>query len=69
MGMCKWIFKDATKKKLQKNLWEQKFWNFKSEIIKITFPTIWRCAGDFLKVLLKFKMAAKTQKVSFVNFF
>ena len=24
----------------------------------ITFPTIWRCAGDCLKVLPKFKMAA-----------
>ena len=24
----------------------------------ITFPTIWRCASDFFKVLLKFKMAA-----------
>ena len=24
----------------------------------ITFPTIWRCAGDFFKVSLKFKMAA-----------
>ena len=24
----------------------------------ITFPTIWRCASDFFKDLLKFKMAA-----------
>ena len=24
----------------------------------ITFPTIWRCTGDCLEVLLKFKMAA-----------
>ena len=24
----------------------------------ITFPTIWRCASDFFKVLLKLKMAA-----------
>ena len=24
----------------------------------ITFPTIWRCAGNFFKVLLKFKIAA-----------
>ena len=24
----------------------------------ITFPTIWRCASDFFKILLKFKMAA-----------
>ena len=45
----------------------------------VTFPTIWRCAGDFFKVLLKFKMAAKnqlqffggvkTQKKILVNFF
>ena len=27
----------------------------------ITFPTIWRCAGDFFKILLKFKMAARDQ--------
>ena len=27
----------------------------------ITFPTLWRCAGDFFKVLLKFKMAATDQ--------
>ena len=45
----------------------------------ITFPMIWKCAGDFLKVLLKFKMAAtdqfnflggvKTQKNCLFNFF
>ena len=27
----------------------------------ITFPMIWRCAGDFFKVLLKFEMAATDQ--------
>ena len=27
----------------------------------ITFPMIWRCADDFFKVLLKFKMAATDQ--------
>ena len=27
----------------------------------ITYPTIWRCAGDFFKVLLKFKMDATDQ--------
>ena len=27
----------------------------------ITFPTIWRCAGDIFKVLLKFEMAATDQ--------
>ena len=32
------------------------------QILHITFPTIWRCAGDFLKEFLKFKMAA------FINF-
>ena len=45
----------------------------------ITFPTIWRCAGDIFKVLLKSQMAAtdqllflgvaKTQKNSLVFFF
>ena len=25
----------------------------------ITFPSIWGCAGDFFRVLLKFKMAAR----------
>ena len=29
--------------------------------ITIAFPTIGRCAGDFFKVLLKFKMAATDQ--------
>ena len=27
----------------------------------VTFPTIWRCAGDFFMVLLKLKMAATDQ--------
>ena len=45
----------------------------------ITFPTIWKCAGDIFKVLLKFKrpprtifnflVGAKTQKISLDNFF
>ena len=30
---------------------------------------IWRCAGDFFKVLLKFKVAATDQKICLVNFF
>ena len=34
-------------------------WNYKQ--ISMTLPTIWRCAGDFFKVLLKFKMAATDQ--------
>ena len=29
--------------------------------LAITFPTIWRCAGDFFTVLQKFKMAATDQ--------
>ena len=33
----------------------------------ITFPTLWRCAGDFFKVLLKFKMAATDQLQFFVG--
>ena len=31
----------------------------------ITFPTIWRCAGYFFKVLLKFKMATTNQLYNF----
>ena len=31
----------------------------------MAFPMIWRCAGDFFKVLLIFKMAATDQ----LNFF
>ena len=51
----------AARGRLQIFLWAQKLQNLKSEIIQIllfTFPTIWRCASDFFKVLLKFKMAA-----------
>ena len=33
----------------------------------ITFPTIWRCAGDFLKFLLKFNIAAMDQLPFFVR--
>ena len=56
MGMCKWFFKDTTKiqngrhrstliffvgaKTLKTNV--RNYSNF-----TITFPTIWRCAGDF----------------------
>ena len=32
----------------------------------ITFPTIWRCAGDCLEVLLKFKMAAMDELYIFL---
>ena len=57
------FFKDATKMaargQLQKNLWAQKLRYYSN--FTIIFPTIWRCAGDFFKVLLKFKMAATDQ--------
>ena len=33
----------------------------------MTFPTICKCAGDFFKVLLKFKMAATDQLQFFVG--
>ena len=33
----------------------------------ITFPMIWKCAGDFFKVLLKFKMAATDQFIFLVG--
>ena len=42
-------------------MWAQKRKKLMAEIIlnfTITFPTIWRVAGDFFKVLWKFKIAA-----------
>ena len=33
----------------------------------ITFPTICRCAGDFFKVLLEFKMAAMDHSIFFMS--
>ena len=36
--------------------------NYSNFTTCITFLTIWRCAGDFFKVLLKFKMAATDQR-------
>ena len=42
----------------------QKVTNYSN--FKITFPTIWRCAGDICKVLLKFKMAATDQLHNFL---
>ena len=33
----------------------------------VTFPTIWRCAGDFFKVLLKFKMSTTDQQSIFLK--
>ena len=75
MWMCKWFFKDATK--IQNGRQKSKFPKFfvGAKTLKlivrnyanftITFPTIWRCAGDFFKVLLKLKLAATKQ----FNFF
>ena len=65
--MCKWFFKVATKiqngrQRSTPNFFvgaktqTQKVGNYSN--FTITFPTIWRCASDFFKVLLKFKMAA-----------
>ena len=48
---------------MRKNYKTIKVRNFSN--FTITFPTIWRCAGDIFKVLLKFKMAATDQ----LNFF
>ena len=68
--MCKWIFKDpneiqngrqrSTAKKIvgAKTL-KLEVWNYLN--FTIIFLTIWRCAGDFFKVLLKFKMTATDQ--------
>ena len=45
------------------------FKNSTAEIIQIlqtAFPTKWRCACDFLKVLLKFKMAAMHELHNFL---
>ena len=54
---------------LQKKMWMQKlklkvrnYSNF-----TITFSTIWRCAGEFFKLLLKFKKAA-TDQLQFIFF-
>ena len=61
MGMCRYFFKMlaelkmAARGRLQNCLWAQKhkvrnYLNF-----TITFHTIWRCAGDLFRFLLKFK--------------
>ena len=65
MWMCKLLFKDATK--IQNNRQKStpkcfvgaktlklKFVNYSN--FTITLTTIWRCACDFFKVLLKFKI-------------
>ena len=70
MGMCNCFLKDATK--IQNGRQRSTPKNFVDAKIKkpkvrnysnftITFPTIWRCAGDIFKVLLKLKMAATDQ--------
>ena len=53
----------AAMDQLQFFLWAQKLLNLVRNYsnFTISFPTIWRCAGDFLNVLLKFKMAATDQ--------
>ena len=33
----------------------------------MTFPSIWRCAGDFFKVLLKLKMTAMNELHNFCS--
>ena len=52
-------------------LWAQKLEKIKGgiySIFTITSPMLWRCAGDFLKVLglLKFKMAAMDEIHNFL---
>ena len=70
MGMCKLFFRDATKiQNGRQRATLQFFVGAKTLKLKvrnysnftITFPMIWRCAGDFFKVLLIFKMAATDQ--------
>ena len=67
MGMSKFFLKDATKFQIGRLRSTLIFFvGAKTVILKVrnfsnftvTFPTIWKCAGDFFKVLLKFKMAA-----------
>ena len=85
MGMCKWFFRDATKIQNGRQRSSLKFFVGAKTLklivrndsnFTITFPIIWRCASDFFKVLLKFKMAATDQLYSnsfgqfcLVNFF
>ena len=73
MGMCKWFFKDASKIQNGRQRSTLNFFvgtnTLKLKVRKytnftITFP-IWRCACDFFKVLLKFKMAATIQFIFF----
>ena len=70
MGMCKWFFRDATKIQNSRQMSTLNFFvgakTLKLKVrnysnFTITFPMIWRCAGDFFKVLLIFKMAATDQ--------
>ena len=92
MGRCKWFFKDITEIQNGRQSSNPNFFvgakTLKPKVrnysnFPITFPTIWRCAGDYFKVLLKIKMAttdqlykkklggggAKTKTKCLVNFF
>ena len=48
----------AVKGQLRYFLWVHKTQKLKLRNFLITFKMIWRCAGDFYKVLMKFKMGA-----------
>ena len=70
MWMCNCFFKDATKNQNGRQKSAPNFFvgakTLKLKVrnyskFTIALPTIWRCAGDFFKVLLKFKMAATDQ--------
>ena len=69
--MCKWIFKGATEiqngrqRSTPKQIVGAK--TLKPKVRNYSFPTIWKCAGDFFKVLRKFKMAATDQVQFFVG--
>ena len=70
MGMCKWFFRNAAKIQNGHQRATLKIFvcakTLKLKVrnylhFTITFPMIQRCAGDFFKVLRKFKMAATDQ--------
>ena len=51
----------AARSQLQIFLWSQKLKVRNYSNFTVTLHAIWRCAGDFLNVLLKFQMAATDQ--------
>ena len=66
MEMCRWLFQGFTEIQNGRhsstlNLFGQFFLNF-----NITFLATWGCACDFLKMLQKFKMAARGQPQIFL---